>query len=176
MGAVRRKRPSVTRATTAVEEGGKKISDDDAVVEEAMRAVTRDLAVHEAEYQRFRDRIVAAEGALKNSEFGLAVSLFERVAKEFSPNSYFGELHLGLGCALVGLGRYALAATAFAAAVQHDPCNVNGHLNLGLALVKSGKSREALASFERVRCCCLIVVVHMRERGSCTPSGGGRCL
>jgi tetratricopeptide (TPR) repeat protein len=45
--------------------------------------------------------------------------------------------------------KYAESAAAYAEAIGLDPANWGYHLNLGLALKKSGKAEEALASFRK---------------------------
>lgn len=108
-------------------------------------------AQNEAEYARFRERVLVAEGLLEEGKYGQCIGEYEEIAREFKPNYYFGELYLGLGCAFVGLNQPQHAVGVFEQALEYDPHNTNIYLNTGLAYSALGgeKTKEALDVFKR---------------------------
>ncbi len=120
------------------------IEDDSA----ALRMLTVDSSKLEAEYAEFRERVQVAETHLEHGRFGEAVTEYEAVARSFPANYYFGELHLGLGCAFVGLNQPALAIASFDRALSFDPSNVHAFLNKGLAQTSQGDKKAALETFK----------------------------
>jgi tetratricopeptide (TPR) repeat protein len=140
--SLRLRRPFFT-----LEKASPAASDDS--LDSALRMLTVDSKKLEEEYNQFREQVQIAETHLEQGRFGEAVAEYEKVARSFSPNHYFGELHLGLGCAFVGLNQPTLAIASFDRALSFDPQSVNAFLNKGLAQTSVGDKRGALETFKK---------------------------
>ncbi len=115
----------------------------------AARMLGVDAAKHEAEYARFRKRVMVAEDHVETGRFAEAIKEYEEIARSFAPNFYFSEMYIGLGCAFVGLGQHAHAVTVFDKALTYDADHVDCLMNKGLAQVASDDNEGALISFEK---------------------------
>ncbi len=140
---------AAARQSGAGQIGGPAASSTDADMHSVMRMLTTDSAMHQADYERFRECVVTAEDHLEHERYAEAVQVYEDAARRFAPNYYFGELYLGLGCAFVGLEQQALAGSHFRKGLEFDPDNVHLHMNLGLALSALEDNKGALAAFRR---------------------------